>query len=493
MKKTRLFYTILLVVSLTNGTLRNVLSYAHIIPKSPYSFSSDTKTYFKENEKHRVINEYSRKYVGKNLITILGETFDNKLMIPELMPNLARLENNSYEFDNFFIDEMQSAATVNSEFQTLTSLFPSGSNVISSAISNKYLNNTFTYSLPKVLNSNYDTYYFHSGYGSFYNRNSFMTLEHMGFEKVYFGDDLVQQGIEGIDEPQFSDIYLNEFFEQFVDPTNLFYAHVLSYSVHGPFSEDAYYSINEFPKIIEKIKGRLGLGDIDLFNYVQEGIDQHFGKSVNVSYEIKNYMIKLIGLDIFIGDLFNWLESKNILNKTIITLQRDHSPYMMDHHSVINQNHYNTYLKDVLGIDLNLNPVERLRQSYYIYDYNLEKNSEHIVINNAGTLIDIVPTLVNLFKGNLVSYNYYFGNDLFSTDSLAYISAKSSDFSKKNSFVTNGLKENMAIIKFVELGKKPVGKYEEGELAKYQKYLAQKNHEFKLSETILKDNYFAPK
>jgi len=124
----------------------------------------EVDAFFEDKDVH-TINDYSDRYEGYNVITILGETLETRFINPVLTPNLFLMKSEGLSFDNFYTTVFQQGATCNSEFMSITGMSAITSNDWSSNICDSYSENTFSYALPEQLNSiGYNTYYFHSGH-----------------------------------------------------------------------------------------------------------------------------------------------------------------------------------------------------------------------------------------------------------------------------------------------------------------------------------------
>ena len=373
-------------------------------------------TYFHED------NAYTGRYEGYNLISILSETLELKFTHPELTPNIWKVMNHGMYFENYYVSEFQEGATCNSEYMAHSGLFPNvdsswGNNMCQNKLST---NNIFKFAMPAQLRANdYDTYYFHSGYRNFYNRGVF--IPNFGFPKdnIKFLENLRNKGFypdtdgdgrENLD--YFSDDKMTIFFDEFLDASKYengdknFYVSMLTYSMHGAYSESNPLAINE--ERINRVLTSLGTTTAYF-----EGHD-----------EVLYYLAKLTAYDDFIGNLIAWLEEHNLADNTIIAIYRDHHPYMM------NQNHYVWYMNEVIEGGFKSTDLERFRQPLIIFEAgNLSKEQE--LIKEAGSNLDLAPTFLNLL-GAQASYRHFHGIDILSGKSYAFLS-------KQNNSKTNEL------------------------------------------------------
>lgn len=377
---------------------------------------------FKDYTYYHQDNAYTGRYEGYNLISILSETLELKFTHPELTPNIWNVMNHGMYFENYYVSEFQEGATCNSEYMAHSGLFPNvdsswGNNMCQNKLST---NNIFKFAMPAQLIANdYDTYYFHSGYRNFYNRGNF--IPNFGFPKsnikflenlrnIGFYPDTDGDGKENLD--YFSDDKMTIFFDQFLDASKYengdknFYVSMLTYSMHGAYSESNPLAINE-----ERINRVL-----TSLNKTKDYFEGH--------NEVLYYLAKLTAYDDFIGNLIEWLKEHNLADNTIIAIYRDHHPYMM------NQDHYVWYMNEVIEGGFKSTDIERFRQPLIIFEPgNLDKPQE--IIKEAGSNLDLAPTFLNLL-GAQASYRHFHGIDILSGKSYAFLS-------KQNNSKTNEL------------------------------------------------------
>ena len=68
-------------------------------------------------------NKYTGMFEGKNLVVLVGESFSNIAIDKELTPNLYKLYNEGFQFDNFYTPVFP-VSTADGEYITDTSLIP---------------------------------------------------------------------------------------------------------------------------------------------------------------------------------------------------------------------------------------------------------------------------------------------------------------------------------------------------------------------------------
>lgn len=416
--------------------------------------------YFVNQNKQSEDNEMTGKYIGKNFIAILAESNEIRFSNPYLTPNLYKLINSSYYFDNYFVDEIQSGATCNSEFMSLTSLLPTSATSFRYTVCTKYSNNKFMFGLPAQMRANgYDTYYFHSGKSEFYYRNELMP--NYGFETVKFGDDLIGDFTEYM-----SDEKMIEFFENYLNPEKKFFVNMLTYSMHGAYND--WLTEEEIENVDKNVRKYLK----ELGRLTPEEVDEY-----EIPSDIYSYLNKMTKFDRFIGRLINYLKEHRIYDDTIIAIYRDHHPYMItpeDYTGFMNVNH------DPMFYD---ESYERFRQPLVIFDPDLEKT---VHIENSGTTLDLAPTFLNMFATS-AHYNHFFGNDLFGGESYIFMTAQG--YTDTNTLVTDGLKnEEGELANVAELIEGYHG--DDTKKAVITGYLRTKNNEYNLSSYMFENNYF---
>lgn len=415
--------------------------------------------YFLSQNKQTKNNEMTGKYIGKNFIAILAESSEIRFANPYLTPNLYKLINSSYYFDNYFVDEIQSGATCNSEFMSMTSLLPTSATSFRYTVCTKYSKNKFMFGLPAQLRTNgYDTYYFHSGKADFYYRNEL--IPNYGFQVAKFGTDLI-----GDFEEYMSDEYMIQFFENYLNPENKFFVNMLTYSMHGAYND---FLTDEEIEFV----------DVNVRKYLLDrGMNEAEVEQYEIPSDIYSYLNKMTKFDRLLGKLFDYLKEHEIYDDTIIALYRDHHPYM------IMPEEYTSFMKvnyDEMFYD---ESYERFRQPLIIFDSSLGETKH---IDSPGTTLDLAPTFLNMFATS-AHYNHFFGNDLFGGESFIFMTAQG--YTDTNTLVTDGIKgEDGELANVAELIEGYHG--EDSKKAVITGYLKTKNNEYNLSSYMFENNYF---
>jgi lipoteichoic acid synthase len=320
-------------------------------------------SYFETNHKIHVENEYTDIFLGKNLIFILAESYDELALSEELTPNLYKLKNEGIDFQNHYTPVFQ-RTTSDTEFIFNTSLVPSIEDGPTSFMFHK---NSYRTSLAYLFKAEgYTANAMHANYKEFYTRH--LSYEGLGYEHFYGRDEL------GLDDSNKKfDTTFYTYSKDYILPEHLpFFSFVITFSGHSPYTESHVVA----QKHLEKV-------------------DEFYGDSIPES--IRYYIATQIELDDMIGMLFHDLDNKGILNDTVILLSGDHYPYTMK------QEDYESY-KGITEYHL------KHRGNLYIWSSDLP-NSD---IDMLSTSFDILPMINNMF-GLGGNYNHYVGNDIFGT------------------------------------------------------------------------------
>ena len=311
-------------------------------------------------------NEYTGLLEGKNLIVIMIESGSNVLLnYPEYFPNIAKLYNEGWAWDNAF-SPRNTCATGNNEMSTLTSLY----SINNSCTANLYRDNTYYNALFNLFNyKGYNTSSYHDYTEYYYYRS--IIHPNMGSGRYYNVYDLgIKLGTEN--KPWPNDVELIEKAVPYFINEDKFMVWMTTVSSHMSYN-------------ISSVTGDLYL---DLF------------KDENWSTPIKRYMSKLKIVDNAIGELISELEAAGKLDDTVITLFADHYPYAFGADE----------FQEITKYDVSSNgDVDRT--PFIIYNPSLTPTK----FDEYTSFINILPTLANLFN---LDYDprLYAGHDLFDSD-----------------------------------------------------------------------------
>ena len=333
-----------------------------------YSFLNN---YF-YNRRKATINDHTGLFKDKNLIVVMMESAnDIFLEYPEYFPNIAKMKNGGWSWENYY-SPRNSCATLNNEFSGMTSLY----SISNMCTAKEYIDNTYFESIFNVFkDSSYKTFSAHDYTEHYYPRNQIHT--NMGSDHYYGVEEL---GIEYDDRLYQNWAYDDEFMGSVLDildnidaTEGNFMSWLTTVSSHQPYAMDGK-------------QGNLYYGMTD-----GTGFDP----------QIRRYMSKLKILDNALGVLMDGLAERGILDDTVIVLYGDHYPYGID------TNILNTVMSYDTNEDMNAEQVP-----FIIYNSEITEQSPY-VYTDYTTYVNILPTVANLF-GIEYESRLYMGEDLFS-------------------------------------------------------------------------------
>lgn len=304
----------------------------------------------------------------KNVIMIMCETCEEYGFSRLYTPNYYRLADASLIFNQFF-SAAKSNYTYDAEFKSLTSMmyFESDNYMYT------YGENTYQNALPWILRDyGYTTGSFHNFSGNFFNRKQIHPQ--LGFDDFYAMEDM--------------NLSLNENWpldsEMFYQMKDLivpvqdapFFSFIITVTSHGPFDQLR----PELNHHYEKLKQDETLMD--------------------ASIEHLTFLAAHMEFDQGLGVLLDDLESKMLLEDTVIILFSDH------------KNYSSPKLTEEYSGEL-LNPMDLDRVPLLIYIPGMN----HEIIDTLGSHYDLTPTILDLLGIPFYS-NYYYGESLFLTKRL---------------------------------------------------------------------------
>lgn len=310
-------------------------------------------------------NSYTGLFRDKNVIVIMMESVNNIAIDEKYYPNLSKLYNEGWAFENAY-SPRNSCSTGNNETSGMISLF----SINNACTANKYKNNVYPESIFNLFKEKgYTTSSFHNYTDYYYYRTTIHP--NMGSEH-YYGVKELGIPYSNVYQEWPSDVELMEKVLTITEEQDKFMTWITTVTSHQPYGQRSEY------------------GDkyLDLF------------ADTNYSMALKRYMSKLKVLDDAIGVLIDGLEKQGKLDDTVIVLFADHYPYGLTD-STLNQ--YFDY-------DVSVN-METDRTPFIIYNKNISATK----YDKYTTFMNLTPTIANLFDLNY-DPRLYVGSDIFSKD-----------------------------------------------------------------------------
>ena len=344
--------------------------------------------------------EYFGVSEGNNLVTILAESLEwtafiydkenypnglydiTQEQIDYLFPNLTYFYNNGVSLTNNYAREK----TDISENLSIIGSYPTDV-----YINYDYPTNTNPFTVPNILKSSdnsIQTYSFHNGYASYYNRSE--SLKSLGFDKFYGMEDMFELS-DSYDTPTMydhaGDGERNLDSEMIITckdlmfPTDTrFNTYITSITMHG-----MYYERDNLKKWYDKI---------DSINVLPKSSDEN-------KNAFRNYVAAVMEFDYALGIIIEDLTKKNLLDNTTIVIFGDHNTYYQG---------LSNYVKNIYNYN-DENYTNLYRTPMIILDSNLESQK----ITKFTTIYDVVPTILDLF-GFKYYTNMYYGTSIFSDE-----------------------------------------------------------------------------
>ena len=373
-------------------------------------------------------NKYTGIFKDKNLIVILLESVNEIAINKEYFPNIYKIYNEGISFRNNY-SPRNNCSTGNNEMAAMTSLY-SINNVCTA---NKYKNNQYPEAIFNMFKSvGYTTTSYHNYTDKYYSRHTIHP--NMGSTKFYGVKDLGME-YSNVYEEWPSDLTFFETAMPYFINDDKFMAFMTTVTTHQTYN----------------VSSTLGDKYLDLF------------EDTNYSKNVKRYLSKMTELDKAIGYMLEELERNSKLEDTVIALFADHYPYGLT----------NKDINTVLDYDVN-ERMEVDRTPMVIYNSEIEP----LVVKKYTSLVDLLPTLLNMFDINY-DPRLYIGNDIMS------------DYVGRVAFVDGSWQDEVGYYKatngkFIETNKQ--GKtYTVDEILEINKKISD---EQKMSRAAIKNNYF---
>lgn len=373
-------------------------------------------------------NEYTGMFEGKNLVVLVGESFSSLAIREDLTPNLYKLYNEGFQFDNFYTPVFP-VSTADGEYMTDTSLIPKEGVWSFKEIAGNYM----PYSYANVFESlGYSSNAYHNHKATFYERDKY--IDTMGYNSYL----AVGTGLENrMDTSKWP----NSDYEM-IDVTT-----------------DDYIRSDKFLAYYMTVSGHL--------NYTTTGnamVRRNWDavKDLPYSDKAKGYLAANIELDKAVGELINNLKEAGKLEDTVIVISGDHYPYGLTLEEI---NEISTYERD--------DKFEKYHMPLLIWSGSMK---EPIKVEKLGTSIDILPTVLNLF-GVEYDSRLLIGKDILSDSEPLVIFAD-------RSFITDKGRYNAVTGEFIANNGEEI---EEGYIDKVNSDIYRR---FQMSRLILEKDYY---
>lgn len=373
-------------------------------------------------------NEYTGMFEGKNLVVLVGESFSSLAIREDLTPNLYKLYNEGFQFDNFYTPVFP-VSTADGEYMTDTALIPKEGVWSFKEIAGNYM----PYSYANVFESlGYSSNAYHNHKATFYERDKY--IDTMGYNSYL----AVGTGLENrMDTSKWP----NSDYEM-IDVTT-----------------DDYIHNDKFLAYYMTVSGHL--------NYTTTGnamVRRNWDavKDLPYSDKAKGYLAANIELDKAVGELINNLKEAGKLEDTVIVISGDHYPYGLTLEEI---NEISTYERD--------DKFEKYHMPLLIWSGSMK---EPIKVEKLGTSIDILPTVLNLF-GVEYDSRLLIGKDILSDSEPLVIFAD-------RSFITDKGRYNAVTGEFIANNGEEI---EEGYIDKVNSDIYRR---FQMSRLILEKDYY---
>jgi len=322
-------------------------------------------------------NAMTGKFAGKNLIMICAESFSAEVIDENLTPTLYRLANKGIQFTDYTVPA--GAGTTGGEYMYFFGRLPNDGGTAMNTATQW----TTYWTIPNQLNRlGYYGKAYHNHDYTYYDREH--THPALGFSDGFMGfgngiEQFVQHQWPKSDEEMFQGTIPNYIDKE--EPFNIYYMTVSGHSR---------YSFTENKMSIK-----------------------HQSEVENLPYSerIKAYIACNLDLEAGLKLLVDALEERGIADDTVIVLTADHFPYGVD-----DDGSY-TYLSELYGQEISSEFV-RTHNRLIIWSGCLE-DEEPITVSDPVSLLDVLPTLSNLFGLDYDS-RMMAGRDVFS-DSEAIV------------------------------------------------------------------------
>ncbi len=353
---------------------------------------------------------------GKNVITILLESIQPFAMNETLTPNFWKLAHEGLYFENSYSENKTNV----SELIAITGNYPTIN------FNPKDYSYDFSYDLPSILaDDGYVTNYFHDNVASFYSRGSLMPQ--LGFQNIYLHEEMYpgQEIWNWNGNYTLDTVTMEKMLPNLSSNDEPFYSFWATLSTHGPYN----YGLTN-----KRLFSELGY-----FNRIDQAeanglwTNELAGGEEEDILRIRHYQAAVMNLDDALGMMLDDLDSKGLLDDTVIVLFGDHNVYYHD-----------IYLKRFEDTDNSYYNMEMYHNFFCIYNPTLTQTylnktgADNTTISKFVSPYNIVPTLMDLL-GYRYDKNIFMGSSVFSDDFEVFYSIKLTGFFDYNMYSNNGI------------------------------------------------------
>ncbi len=325
-------------------------------------------TSYVEGVKPTYTNEYTDFFKGYNVIFLSAESFSHYCIDKEITPNLYKMYNEGFQFDNYYTPGW-GVSTTDGEYANLVGLIPKAGvwSFSDSAKSHVY----FPFSLAQQAH-NYgysEVRAYHNHDYTYYDRDKYLT--NLGYDYKGVGNGLK---LDEIVWPN-SDLEMVE------------------------HTVDDYINADSFSVYYMTVSGHGSWSDWNMMALRHKDEIEH-SKFKNYSTDCKVYLAANIELDRAVGKLMKSLKKAGKLNNTVICLTADHYPYALDDVDGVSE---------LAGHKVD-DTFEKYRNAWLMWSGSMKKS---VKVKTYCSSLDVLPTL-----SNMLGYEYdsrmLMGTDVFS-------------------------------------------------------------------------------
>ena len=312
-------------------------------------------------------NEYTGMFKGKNLVVFVAEGLSNVAIREDVTPNLYKLYNEGFQFDNFYTP-LFPVSTADGEYITDTSLIPKEGVWSIYRVQNHYMPYSYANVFKKL---GYSTNAYHDHTATYYHRDKY--IKTMGY------DSYLAVGT-GLEDRMNTSLWPNSDYETIEVTTQ------------------DYINNDKFLAYYMTVSGHL--------NYTTNGNcmaarNWEQVKDLPYSHKARAYLATQIELDKAVGKLIQDLEAAGKLEDTVIVISPDHYPYGL---TLSELNELSKYERD--------NTFEKHHTPLLIWSGSMK---EPVKIEKVCSSLDVLPTVLNLF-GVEYDSRLLIGNDILSNN-----------------------------------------------------------------------------